>query len=178
MTSRETHKTSCVLLVDDDDTIAAALTYFAKKLEMPLDFEYAAGIDEAIEKLNSQCFDCAILDVRLPGVTGASLGALVRERDVNIPLAYLTNLDTEAVRKEAIAQRAFFLSKIQFVGSDDGVCALLNIIREMAQLNPCLKRGERIDNHGYARTLPKTPIALPESLCVLLKHSNARAVAA
>jgi DNA-binding NtrC family response regulator len=92
MTSRETHKTSCVLLVDDDDTIAAALTYFAKKLEMPLDFEYAAGIDEAIEKLNSQCFDCAILDGRLPGETGASLGALVSERDVKIPKAYLTNL--------------------------------------------------------------------------------------
>jgi CheY-like chemotaxis protein len=162
-----------VLLVDDDPIIPTSIIYFGRKL--PIDFRHAADVAEAIELLNHECFDCAVIDVRLPGVTGASLGALVREHDVNIPLAYLTNLDTEAVRKEAIAQRAFFLQKLQFLQSDEGMAELLGIIEAMAALNPCVKDGVRVDNHGFPRHYSQTPIKLPESLMVLLNHSKALA---
>jgi CheY-like chemotaxis protein len=164
-----------VLLVDDDDFIPTAIVHFSRQLQVPLDFKHAADVAEAIELLNHECFDCAVIDVRLPGVTGASLGALVREHDVNIPLAYLTNLDTESVRKEAIAQRAFFLSKLQFFGSDDGTHELLAIIQQMANLNPCVKDGVRVDNHGFLRHFTQTPLALPASLSILLEHSRALA---
>jgi CheY-like chemotaxis protein len=162
-----------VLLVDDDDVIPTAIVHFGRQLHIPLDFKRAADVAEAIELLNHECFDCAVIDVRLPGVTGASLGALVREHDDDIPLAYLTNLDTEAVRKEAIVQRAFVLQKLQFLGSDEGMVELLGIIEAMAELNPCVKDGVRVDNHGFPRHFSQTPIRLPDSLMVLLNHSKA-----
>jgi hypothetical protein len=112
--------------------------------------------------------------VRLPGVTGVSLGALVREHDVNIPLAYLTNLDTETVRREATVQRAFFLQKMHFMETDEGMHRLLQIVGEMARLNPCQQGGKRIDNHGFARRVAQTPIEIPGVLATLLDYSKAR----
>src|SRR4051812_34003854 len=47
-------------------------------------------------------------DIRLKGFSGLNLGELIREHDVNVPLAYLTGLDTEETRAEATSQRAFF----------------------------------------------------------------------
>lgn len=168
----------CVLLVDDDDILPLSIITFAERWNSPLEFEHARDVGEAVERLNQHCFDAAVLDVRLPGVTGVSLGALVRERDIDIPLAYLTNLDTETIRAEAVAQRAVFLSKLQFVGSDDGIHELLTIIERMAQLNPCLRDGVRVNNHGYARVLTRTPLQLPDNLSNLLRYSKSQAVRA
>src|SRR5207244_2296103 len=117
----EQRKTPRVLIVDDDEIISVALNHFRARLELQVNFVYAADVAEAVEKINGNCFDAAVIDVRLPGVTGVSLGALIREHDVNIPLAYLTNLDTETVRAEAVAQRAYFLNKLRFIGSSEGM---------------------------------------------------------
>jgi CheY-like chemotaxis protein len=168
----EQGKTPRVLIVDDDEIISVALNHFRARLELQVDFVYAADVAEAVEKINGNCFDAAVIDVRLPGVTGVSLGALIREHDVNIPLAYLTNLDTETVRAEAVAQRAYFLNKLRFIGTSEGMGALLKIIMEMVQLNPCVDGGVRIDNHGFARRLTKTPIEMPEVLSTLLSYSK------
>lgn len=140
-------------------------------MDLDIEFTGAANVAEAVEAINSTCFDAAILDVRLPGVTGLSLGAEIRERDVNIPLAYLTNLDTPTVRAEAIAQRASYWPKLQFIGDDQGIQNLLTMISEMAQLNPCVEDGVRIDNHGHRRKLPQTPFKVPEALDTLLTYS-------
>jgi CheY-like chemotaxis protein len=178
MTSPVDNKIPRVLVVDDDEVVFIALVHFSKKTGLPIEFVYAEDVAQGVEKLNEACFDAALIDVRLPGVTGVSLGALVREHDVNIPLAYLTNLDTDAVRTEAVAQRAFFLPKLRFMGSDEGMGQLLKVVREMVQLNPCLQGGARIDNHGFARRLEQTPIEIPGVLATLLDYSKTRAQAA
>jgi CheY-like chemotaxis protein len=172
MESRFKKKNPMVLVVDDDDTVFLSVQHFAKRSGLTVGFEYASDAGEAVEKLNQKCFDAALLDVCLPGVTGISLGALVREHDVNIPLAYLTNLDSEAVRTEAITQRAFFLLKIDYFATDEGMEKLLKIINEMVLLNPCIDGGLRVDNHGYPRQLKQTPIELPPVLDQLLQYSK------
>lgn len=166
-------KTPRVLIVDDDEIISVALEHFRARLDLPIEFVYAADVAEAIERINEQCFDAAVIDVRLPGVTGISLGALIREHDINIPLAYLTNLDTETVRAEAVAQRAYFLTKLRFIGSAEGMGALLKIIVQMVQLNPCIEGGVRVDNYGFPRQLAQTPIEMPRVLSTLLDYSKA-----
>lgn len=177
-TSPAENKIPRVLVVDDDEIVFLALDHFSKAANPPIEFVYAADVAQGVEKLNEACFDAAIIDVRLPGVSGVSFGALVREHDVNIPLAYLTNLDTDAVQAEAVSQRAFFLRKLQFLGSDEAMGELLKIIREMVQLNPCVQGGTRVDNHGFARNLAQTPIQIPKVLAMLLEYSKARGRAA
>lgn len=170
-------KVARVLIVDDDDVVPAAITHFSKEFGYGMAFDYAWDAGRAVEKLNGTCYDAAVIDVLLPGVSGISLGAIVRERDVNIPLIYFTNLDTAAVRVEAVAQRAFFLKKFDYIGTDRGMDRLLKIIAELVLLNPCVA-GDRIDNHGFPRQLPDTPIVLPPALDDLLKYSRAQSAAA
>lgn len=167
-----------VLVVDDDEMIPRALSHFSDRFAIGLEFDHAEDVGQAVDRLNEKCFDAAVIDVRLPGVTGVSLGALVREYDVNLPLAYLTSLDTEAVRVEAAGQGALFLQKLRWFSSADEIKILLKIIREMAHRNPCLDGGMRIDNHGFPRHLKETPIELPEVLKTLLGYSRALAAAA
>jgi DNA-binding NtrC family response regulator len=162
-----------VLIVDDDEFISFAIEHYKSRYTVGIAFAYAADVGEAIEKINAECFDAAVIDVRLPGVSGVSLGALIREHDVNIPLAYLTNLDTDGVRAEAASQRAFFLSKLRYVGSTVGMQSLLRIITEMTRLNPCEAGGARVDNHGFPRRLSQTPIEIPQVLSTLLDYSKA-----
>ncbi len=167
-----------VLIVDDDEMIPHSLCHFSDHFGIPMEIVHASDVGEAVDRLNEKCFDAAVLDVRLPGVTGISLGALVREYDVNLPLAYLTNLDTEAVRIEAAAQGAIFLQKLRWFSNADETHILLKIIRELANRNPCLDGSLRLDNHGFARHLKATPIELPEVLKTLLGYSRALAAAA
>jgi DNA-binding response OmpR family regulator len=178
MDVKNINKTPRVLIVDDDEMIPFALIHFSKLFEVELEIVHAGDIGEAVDRLNEKCFDAAVLDVRLPGVTGISLGALVREYDVNLPLAYLTNLDTEAVRVEAAAQGAIFLQKLRWFGEPDQTHVLLKIIRELAKRNPCLNGEGRLDNHGFPRLLKATPIELPGVLKTLLGYSRSMAAAA
>lgn len=178
MDAQTTEKIPRVLIVDDDEMVPYSLKHFSDHFGVPLDLEHAADVGVAVDKINGKCFDAAVLDVRLPGVTGASLGALIREYDVNLPIAYLTNLDTEAVRLEAAAQHAVFLEKLRWFSSPDATHTLLKIIQEMARQNPCVDGGLRVDNHGFPRLLKETPIELPGVLKTLLSYSRAMAMAA
>jgi len=163
-----------VLLVDDDPTIPTFLDMERLRTNTPIEFEHVEDVEAAIAKLNEKCYDAAIIDVRLPGVTGVSLGALVREYDVNLPLAYLTNLDGEAVRREASSQRALFLMKYNFM-EGDGLNRLLKIIVELSHVNPCRAGGIRIDGSGFQRHLAETPMELSKGLQTLLHYSRAAA---
>lgn len=180
--TKQANKIPKVLLVDDDDTVATGLEEYRREFGLAIEFQSAPDAGMAVDILNETCFDAAVLDVRLPGVTGVSLGDLIRERDVNIPLAYLTNLDTPTVRVEAVNHRATLLVKSDYFlcseGLEVGMKRLLTIIGEIAKLNPCLDGGVRIDNHGFPRQLPTTPIELPNVLKILLGHSRALAAAA
>lgn len=161
-------------MVDDDEVVPAYLSHCARKHGYGLQFVHARDVGEGIDRLNESCFDAAIIDVILPGVTGVSLAEQVRLHDPLIPLAYLTNLDTENVRNEAREHNATFLFKQTFIGAGaEGIERLLQIIRELAQLNPCLDGGVRIDNQGFERQLPRTPIELPPVLRILLDYSRA-----
>lgn len=167
-----------VLLVDDDEMFFVALQHNSRRCGIDVDFIYAADMGKGIDQLNATCCDAAVIDVCIPGVTGVTMGQLVRKHDPHIPLAYLTNLDSQAVKEEAEIQRAHFLFKQHYIFTDDGMELLVKIIFNLAQLNPCLNGGVRVDSHGFQRRLPKTPIEIPEPFAVLLNHSRAMSRAA
>jgi OmpR family response regulator RpaB len=76
-----------ILLIDDDELLAAPLAIFFKRFEFELDSATRPG--EALAKLRSQHFDAAILDVMLPEMDGFALCREIR-RDSDIPIIMLT----------------------------------------------------------------------------------------
>lgn len=76
-----------ILIVEDDDSIAGALTLNFKYLG----YEYRAFSDgrEAAQALKTdQSFDLALLDIMLPGLDGFALLPVVKE--LQIPVIFLT----------------------------------------------------------------------------------------
>lgn len=163
-----------ILLVDDErdsfDLLKAGMRFYGIS---EFEVDYADNPTAAVEMLNGRCYDACVLDIRLKGFSGLNLGDLIREHDVNVPLAYLTNLDTEEARSEATSQRAFFWRKDRFTDIHE----LLNLLGELVRLNPCVE-GKRIDNHGFPRKLKETPIEIPPVLQLLVTYSSQKAAAA
>ena len=76
-----------ILLIDDDERLAAPLaTYFAR-VEFELDA--ATRPSEGLAKLRSSHYDAAILDVMLPEMDGFELCRTIR-RESDIPIVMLT----------------------------------------------------------------------------------------
>ncbi|MDT2815310.1 response regulator transcription factor [Vagococcus carniphilus] len=81
-----------VLLVEDELEIANLVELYLKNEG----FEVVKCLDglEAKEKIETEIFDIALLDIMLPGVDGLQLLALIREHD-NYPVIMLTAKDDE-----------------------------------------------------------------------------------
>ncbi len=174
MKSFTAHKTPRVLLVDDEEGLHVWIPRWAERMGIDLEFVCASDAQAGIDRLNERCFDCAVVDVMLPGVMGVELGEELRKHDPHIPLVYFTNLDTDTVKQEAAKHNAYYLYKGAYIGSDDGMGDLIRIIERLASLNPCLSGGVRVDGNGFQRKLSKTPIALGEPFDLIMRHSRAR----
>jgi OmpR family response regulator RpaB len=76
-----------ILLIDDDELLAAPLATFFKRFEFELDS--ATRPSAGLAKLRAQAFDAAILDVMLPEMDGFALCREIR-RESDIPIIMLT----------------------------------------------------------------------------------------
>ena len=76
-----------ILLIDDDELLAAPLATFFKRFEFDLDS--ATRPSTGLAKLRSQPSDAAILDVMLPEMDGFALCREIR-RESDIPIIMLT----------------------------------------------------------------------------------------
>jgi two-component system alkaline phosphatase synthesis response regulator PhoP len=80
-----------LLIVDDDSDMRLLLAEYFRRLGF--DVEERDSAMEAIEPAASGLFDCFILDVAMPGMTGIDLLRRVRERGVQTPALFLTAYD-------------------------------------------------------------------------------------
>jgi OmpR family response regulator RpaB len=76
-----------ILLIDDDELLAAPLAAFFRRFEFELDS--ASTPSAGLVKLRAQAFDAAILDVMLPEMDGFALCREIR-RESDIPIIMLT----------------------------------------------------------------------------------------
>ena len=76
-----------ILLIDDDERLAAPLAAYFKRVEFELDA--ATRPSEGLAKLRSTAYDAAILDVMLPEMDGFELCRTIR-RESDIPIVMLT----------------------------------------------------------------------------------------
>ncbi|RZJ71679.1 MAG: response regulator transcription factor [Flavobacterium sp.] len=76
------------ILYVEDDTTLAFLT--ADNLEQHYDVIHFSNGKEAFEAFKNDAFDLCVLDVMLPDMDGFEIAAAIRERNVEVPIIFLS----------------------------------------------------------------------------------------
>ncbi len=83
-----------VLLVDDEDDLVETL---AERLEIrDINADWVTSGEEALGKMAEEPYDIAILDVRLPGISGINLKKLIEQMNPRMKFIFMTGHGSEA----------------------------------------------------------------------------------
>lgn len=113
-----------VLLVDDERKFA---TMLAKRLALRgIDIDCVYAGEDAIVKAETERYDVAILDVKMPGIGGIELERKLKKLDPCLKTIFLTGHGSKIDFETGSAEAACYLAKpIQ-------IDELLTILREVA----------------------------------------------
>jgi FixJ family two-component response regulator len=99
-----------ISIVDDDESMREAVK--ALITSMGLSAEDFSSAEAFLNSGRSQAFDCLILDIRMPGLSGLELQRRLAADDSPIPIVFMTALYVEEVRTKAMEAGAVdFLRK-------------------------------------------------------------------
>lgn len=123
-----------VLIVDDSvDTINLIKRIFNQSKSGDLLVDYAFSGTEALLKFNHNNYNCVILDVALPDITGYYLGQKIRDVCEDMPIAFLTNYDGDITKENAEIISAELWTKAEiFTNMKDFVRKVLDLSSEEA----------------------------------------------
>ena len=98
-----------VLLVDDERKFA---TMLAKRLALRgIDIDPVFTGEDAIVKAETQSYDVAILDVKMPGIGGIELERKLKELDPGMKIIFLTGHGSKTDFETGSAAAARYLAK-------------------------------------------------------------------
>lgn len=82
-----------VLLVDDEEELVSTL---AERLAMRgIEADWATSADQALEKVISSTYDVAVLDVKLPRISGLALKRRLEEKVPGMKFIFVTGHGSE-----------------------------------------------------------------------------------
>jgi DNA-binding response OmpR family regulator len=93
----EPNTTRTRILVAEDDTVTSSLILFRLKREPGYEVQHVKDGLDALNALEQQSFDLAVLDVQMPGLDGFGVLSRIRENPElqSIPVIMLTSLGEE-----------------------------------------------------------------------------------
>ena len=95
-------KTIHVLLVDDEEELVATL---AERLGLRgIDAEWVTTCEGAFELLGRKCFDAAVLDIKLPRMSGLSLKRKLQSLAPGMKFIFMTGHGSEKDFEEGAAE--------------------------------------------------------------------------
>lgn len=92
-----------VLHVDDDPDFAALAAKFLERESEVIRVETATDVEEALERLHQNVFDCIVSDYDMPDGNGIEFLEAVRDDDPELPFILYTGKGSEAVASDAIS---------------------------------------------------------------------------
>ncbi|MBU4563538.1 MAG: response regulator [Desulfarculus sp.] len=131
-----------ILLVDDEPNIREALAEYLTSLNNH-SLTTAASGPEALEKFQPGKFDCAFLDLKMPGMNGVELLAQLKELDKTLPVVIMTGFPSLDAAIDTMRQGASdFLVKP--FNLDQVKATLERVVREHRLLQENLRLSERL----------------------------------
>ncbi|RJQ41807.1 MAG: response regulator [Gaiellales bacterium] len=133
-----------LLIVDDESTIREVLKRTFE--ERGFVCSTATNYDEALEKLEGDCFDAAMLDIMMPGRSGVELLGAIMEHDRDVAVVMVTAV--------ADAQTAINAMRL---GAYDYVTKPFNLVEVVMSMERALeKRQLLVENRNYQQRLEET----------------------
>jgi FixJ family two-component response regulator len=123
-----------ISIVDDDESMREAIKDLMGS--MGLSVEEFSSAEAFLNSGRSQSFDCLVLDVSMPGLSGLELQRRLAADDCPLPIVFMTAHYGEEVRRKALEAGAVdFLSK-PFTEQE-----LLNAIGKSLAMNKQISDG-------------------------------------
>jgi len=98
-----------ILLVDDEKEFVATL---AERLYLRnIDADWVTNAKDAEKKVESQHYDLAVLDVKMPQIGGRQLKKILEKKLPGIKTIYLTGHGSEKDYQEGRAEAEYYLMK-------------------------------------------------------------------
>ncbi|MGD9139548.1 MAG: response regulator [Desulfobacterales bacterium] len=114
-----------ILLVDDEKKFAMMLS---KRLALRgIEVDYVHTAKEAVAKVESNNYDVAILDVKMPGIGGIELERKLKAMVPGMKCIFLTGHGSEADFTAGSAKAAYYLAKPLQIDE------LVEILHELAE---------------------------------------------
>ncbi|AUV80329.1 hybrid sensor histidine kinase/response regulator [Salinigranum rubrum] len=92
-----------LLHVDDDMAFAEMVAQFLRQEQGDFTVETVSDVPTALDRLESEEFDCVVSDYEMPGETGLDLLRAVRERWLDLPFVLFTGRGSEEIAAKAIS---------------------------------------------------------------------------
>ena len=123
-----------ISIVDDDESMREAVK--ALITSMGLSAEDFSSAEAFLNSGRSQGFDCLILDVRMPGLSGLELQRRLAAGHCPIPIVFMTALYVEEVRRKAMEAGAVDILRKPFTERE-----LLNAITKSLAMSKKIADG-------------------------------------
>jgi FixJ family two-component response regulator len=121
-----------VAIVDDDESIRAALQGFMKEAGLPA--QAFASAEEFLESGGLNQIACLVADIRMPGMSGLELQARLNSERVRIPIVFITAHGDESMRMQALRAGA-----VEFLAKPFDEEVLLDCVRAAMENRPRLQ---------------------------------------
>lgn len=91
-----------ILLIDDEEELVSTLV---ERLEMrAIDAEYVMSGPDALRRLNEKKFDAALLDYKLPGMSGLEVLRRIEEQFPHVKVLLITGAGSVEGKEEEIPE--------------------------------------------------------------------------
>jgi DNA-binding response OmpR family regulator len=105
-----------VLLVDDEKELVSTL---AERLALRgIEADWVATADSALRVVESEPYDLAVVDVKIPGINGIELKRRMQKKRPNMKFIFMTGHGSEADYEAALAEAGsqYYLAKPVKIG--------------------------------------------------------------
>jgi DNA-binding NtrC family response regulator len=96
-----------ILVIDDDRAYLISMKRLLEGTSFGFEVETASSAIYALDKLESQSYDCILLDVRIPGLNGIEFLKVVISKYASIPVIMVSAQNSIELAVECIKQGAF-----------------------------------------------------------------------
>ena len=125
-----------VLYVEDEKFLADAVKHNLEKQR--IDVDYAADGEDGLNKAVSNIYDCVVLDIMLPKLSGIDILKRMREKKINTPVIMLSALSEVEDKVRGLDS-----------GADDYLAKPFKTVELVARINALLRRPSQVKDEVY-----------------------------